>query len=283
MSYTLIRGRFHVVGYQPDGDSLRFEADSPLHWNTVGNVGANNDPRVQLRLEGIDAPEVHIGAKHQPLDLANAARDRMLDLLNITNVQYNSPAGKTVTAANDNRRGTILAGGVATRRPICFVFAGDRFGSANSGSQYNPTVAQVCSSVNATLLEEGHAYPLFYRTLDVAVRDAFTDLTIAAYNARRGLWPYDWSDSFSVQNLDDIQYYYCIFPKLFRRLLRYMRNHTSGAGFVTALANNQSGTNDRLELVTNPGVKIRLANVLQQTGNSTTIRMLQYPEHLIFD
>ena len=282
MSYTLIRGRFHVVGYQPDGDSLRFEADSVNHWNSVGNVGANNDPRVQLRLEGIDTPEIHVGKYHQPLDLAYAARDRLLALLNITNVQY-STGGNTVTAANDNRRGTILASGVATRRPICFVFAGDRFGNANSGSQYNPTVTQICTSVNAALLEEGHAYPLFYRTLDVAVRNAFTDLTIAAYNARRGLWPYDWSDNFSARNLDDIQYYYCILPKLFRRLLRHMPNHTSGAGFVTALANNQAGTNDRLELVSNPGIKIRLADVLRQTGNSTNIRMQQYPEHQIFD
>ncbi|MHC4758559.1 MAG: thermonuclease family protein [Planctomycetota bacterium] len=282
MSYTLIRGRFYVVGYQPDGDSLRFEADSPQHWNPVGNVGVNNDSRIQLRFEGIDTPEVHVGQNHQPLDLANAARDRMLDILNITNVQY-SANGKTITAANENRRGTILVSGVAIRRPICFVFSGDRFGNANSGSQYNPTLAQILSSVNATLLEEGHAYPLFYRTLDVAVRDAFTNLAIAAYNARRGLWPYDWSENFSARNLDDIEYYYCIFPKVFRRLLRYMRNHTSGRGFVSALAHNQSGTNDRLELVTNPDVNIRLADVLQQTGNSTTIKMLQCPEHLIFD
>lgn len=282
MSYTLIRGRFHVIGYQPDGDSLRFEADSITHWNSVGNVGANNDPRVQLRLEGIDTLEIHVGKYHQPLELAYAARDRMLELLNITNVQF-GPSGKAVTAANDNVRGTILASGVATGRPICFVFAGNRFGSANSGSQYNPSVAQICSSVNATLLEEGHAYPLFYSTLDVAVRNAFTDLVIEAYNTGRGLWPYDWSDEFTAQNLDDIQFYYCIFPKLFRRLLRYMKNHTSGKGFVKALANNQSGSNDRLELVGNPGVKIRFAEVLQQTGSSTTIRMQQYPENLIFD
>jgi len=32
MNYTLIRGTFHVDGYQTDGDSLRFEADSLSDW-----------------------------------------------------------------------------------------------------------------------------------------------------------------------------------------------------------------------------------------------------------
>lgn len=29
MPFFLIKGTFHVVGYQPDGDSIRFQADNP--------------------------------------------------------------------------------------------------------------------------------------------------------------------------------------------------------------------------------------------------------------
>jgi len=283
MNYTLIRGTFHVDGYQPDGDSLRFEADSLSDWNSVGNnVADASNRRVQLRFQGIDTPEVHVGANHQPLGLAYAARDRMLKILNITNVQY-GPSGKIVTSANDGKRGTLLVRGLTWRRPICFVFAGNRFNSVSSGGSYTPTVSQLCSSVNADLLKEGHAYPLYYQGLDATTRNALTNLVIDAYNGDKGLWPYDWSGNFWARNLTDIEDYYCIFPKIFRRLLPYVKSHGSGAGFVNALANGQAGENDRLELTTNPGVKIRLSGTLQQSGNSSKIKMLDYPEDMIFD
>ena len=281
--YTLIRGTFHVDGYQPDGDSLRFEADSLSDWNSVGNnVAGAAHPRVQLRFQGINTPEVHVGTNHQPLELAYAARDRMLEILNITNVQY-GPSGKSVTSANDGKRGTLLVTGLTWRRPICFVFAGNRFNGVSSGGSYSPTVSQLCSSVNAVLLKEGHAYPLYYQGLDAVTRDELTNLVIDAYNGNKGLWPFDRSHNFRARNLTDIEDYYCIFPKIFRRLLPYVKRHGSGAGFVNALENGQAGENDRLELTTNPGVKIRLSDTLQQSRNSNKIKIVYDPEDMIFD
>ena len=125
--YTLLRGTVQVVGYEPDGDSIRFRADNSQHWNTVGNVRRNSRNDAQLRLEGIDTLETHVqGIHHQPLDLALPARDRLLRLLGITGVQYEPPPRELrVASANDGKRATVLASGVANRRPISFLFKGE--------------------------------------------------------------------------------------------------------------------------------------------------------------
>jgi len=31
--YKVIKGIYHVKGYSPDGDSIRFEADDPSNWD----------------------------------------------------------------------------------------------------------------------------------------------------------------------------------------------------------------------------------------------------------
>ncbi len=36
MPFTLIPGRFFVVGYSPDGDSMKFQADSVKDWRKLG-------------------------------------------------------------------------------------------------------------------------------------------------------------------------------------------------------------------------------------------------------
>jgi endonuclease YncB( thermonuclease family) len=270
-----------VVGFQPDGDSLRFRADHWSNWSDYGSLKHSNH-RVQLRFQGIDTPETHISGTHQPLDLAFPARDRLLVMLGITNLQT-GPSGNTVTSANDQTRGTILVSGSTYGRPIAFVFAGDRFTGTNSGAAFTPTRAQIRMSTNYRLVEEGHAYPLFYKELDGGIRDDFTDAAIDAYNARRGLWPYDWSESFAADNLAELEDNYLVFPKLFRRLVPYMRGGNSTRGFVNALRTGPTSKNDLLRLTPGSGSRIRLSQVLAQQGNSKTIRMLYYPEELVFE
>lgn len=67
MQYTLIKGKFHVVGYSPDGDSIMFKANDKGLWSKLSadnqdqfktNLGKDGGV-VQLRLEGIDALETH--------------------------------------------------------------------------------------------------------------------------------------------------------------------------------------------------------------------------------
>src|SRR5262245_21481472 len=61
-SLLCLRGRLVGVRKTPDGDSIRFEPDTP---DLVGRlrfgsrVDFSSDGTVQLRLDGIDAPESH--------------------------------------------------------------------------------------------------------------------------------------------------------------------------------------------------------------------------------
>jgi len=32
MPFVVIKGTFHIEGYSPDGDSVRFKADNKEHW-----------------------------------------------------------------------------------------------------------------------------------------------------------------------------------------------------------------------------------------------------------
>ena len=56
MDYVLIKGTFHVVGYQPDGDSIRFQANSKNMWKKLGGpkVKLNKTKgHAQLRIEAV--------------------------------------------------------------------------------------------------------------------------------------------------------------------------------------------------------------------------------------
>ncbi len=61
MSFNLIKGTFHVVGYSPDGDSIRFQANDRNKWNLLEGppVQPNARGHVQLRIEAIDTLETH--------------------------------------------------------------------------------------------------------------------------------------------------------------------------------------------------------------------------------
>ncbi len=81
--FKVIQGKFHVKGYQPDGDSIRFAADNPAHWDTFPWKSANKKKaaKKQLRIEAIDALETHYEDYHQPRPFALAALERLLKLL----------------------------------------------------------------------------------------------------------------------------------------------------------------------------------------------------------
>jgi endonuclease YncB( thermonuclease family) len=63
----LIKGYFYVVGYSPDGDSIKFKATRNAYWDKINtdnrekfeeNLAADNGI-ITLRLQGIDALETH--------------------------------------------------------------------------------------------------------------------------------------------------------------------------------------------------------------------------------
>jgi len=89
MPFTLIRGTYHVRGYQPDGDSVRFGPLDDTHWRRLrGRVALNARGHAQLRLEAIDTLETHFLGQHQPLGLATKALDFLLHELGIAQITW---------------------------------------------------------------------------------------------------------------------------------------------------------------------------------------------------
>ena len=91
-----------VVGKQPDGDSIRFVPDTPDLLEDLRRgwrVRRSSDGSVQLRLEGIDAPETHYGALAQPLGAR--ARDALLELCGFSEIRRDE---EEVVSATPERR-----------------------------------------------------------------------------------------------------------------------------------------------------------------------------------
>jgi hypothetical protein len=66
-----------MLGYEPDGDSVRFITDDATHYDALKRSDrirpSPRDGSVQLRFEGVDAPELHYSTR--PLNLRLLSRD----------------------------------------------------------------------------------------------------------------------------------------------------------------------------------------------------------------
>jgi len=137
MPITVIAGTFQVVGqtrtgnpsgFEPDGDSIQFRPtdpdlldrlpilDSPVRLTSIGST--------QLRMEGIDALEIHFAGSHQPRPLADQGRDALTDRLGLVPITYREPGRTRVRppAVNDRQPGWIASRSLdvqAGRSPGC--------------------------------------------------------------------------------------------------------------------------------------------------------------------
>src|SRR5215510_14548905 len=104
MPFIVIPGTFHLVGvtstgnprgFEPDGDSIQFRPDNPNLLDRLQQVGRPYRltliKSTQLRLEGIDALEIHFEGSHQPRPLADQARDFLTNLFGMNPVPYRPP------------------------------------------------------------------------------------------------------------------------------------------------------------------------------------------------
>ena len=285
MPFTLIKGTFHVVGYSPDGDSLKFKANNPNTWKKIeGTVKFNKKKHAQLRMEGIDALETHYrpalasGNLHQPHVWAQAARDFLIKSVGITNVQW-GPAQSKVTSANDGVKGYILTRGIDNAqygRPVSFVFKGTPH--EPDGASVNLTAARTRRSMNYKLLLNGLAYPTYYKSFFADFRDEFNKAVAKALKPKpKGLWKKDRTMGLTFNGLTSITDTYPVLPKLFRRLTEHLAHNGTLSTFRKFLADKKDGVTilpqvhhtDALDFV----VKVKGKRV------GLTVR----PEDLIFD
>jgi len=96
MPFTVIAGTFRVVGrsragnpsgFEPDGDSVQFRPTDPglLERLPVLNrpIRLTSIGSTQLRMEAIDALEIHFAGSHQPRPLADQGRDALTGRLGL--------------------------------------------------------------------------------------------------------------------------------------------------------------------------------------------------------
>lgn len=284
MPFTLIKGRFHVRGYSPDGDSIRFEPENADLLRGLDGFPPKLNARghAQLRIEAIDGLETHYtptggGVYHQPKRWADAAADRLIDFVGIADVQWDD-ARKTVLAADDGKPGFILARSVEKNgRPVAFVFAG-RF-RKRDGSSIHLTSAQLTDSFNRAALKEGLAYPTYYKGLFGELRESLTGATVEAREAGRGLWPDDRTfDGFNATGLEVLTTGVHVLPKLFRRLCDYMVGTGAAIGFKKKLSQSREPV---LDLQTRNFT--HFDTFVEQEEDGVRIRLTRRPEELVFD
>lgn len=276
MSFTLIKGTFHVAGYSPDGDSVRFKAERPELWGRLSGPSVERNARghAQLRIEAVDALETHYMGHTQPLAQARAASDFLLRFLGIDDVVWDEEHSQ-VLSAEDGVEGYILSRSTeSNRRPVAFVFAGEA--CDRDGCEVSLDGPILKRSLNYRLLSRGLAYPMYYNGLFSDLRGHLTNAVAAARSEGLGLWPTDRTNAgFSASDLVAVTEEVAILPKLFRRIISYMGE---GGGI--------EGFREHLRKGCEPLVRIsevhftRLDAIVEMKGRR--VRLSEPPENLIF-
>lgn len=276
MPFQIIKGTFHVKGYSPDGDSIRFLADDVTNWDLLDGPPPRRNAKdhVQLRLEAIDTLETHFQATHQPLELATAATDSLLHRLGITGVVWNDQRTR-IEEANDGTKGYILSRVVEpNRRPVAFVYAGSA--PEADGAEVFVDAARVRQSVNFHQTTSGLAYVTYYEGLFPDLRTTFTAGANEARQAGRGVYPKDRTNSgFVVNGLESLEDEHVILPKLFRRLAAYLEAGGSVGGFKEYLEDLAEEI-----LIISTGHFTHFDTIVSVSGD--TVKMTERPENVIF-
>lgn len=291
--FVVITGRFRVLGqtatgavsgFEPDGDSVQFAPDQPDLLDELPTVGQPVEltavGSTQLRMEGIDALELHYAGSHQPRPLADQGRDTLIEFLGLGPLQYRPPAGTRVAppAPNDGRPGWIASRSLDIYgRPIAWVFPGQP--PAADGAQVFLDADLVRTSANHKQLKVGMAYPLFYDTLFASLRQVMTDATVDAQTAAAGLWERDRLqvavDASTIAALEESG---VTWPKLYRRLIEFHQQQPNRdlTDFVEWLGTEKP--EQVLDLDNNANFT-HLDDLIEVTGNK--VRLTRAPHRMV--
>lgn len=289
MPYLIVKGTYHIVGKQPDGDTVGFRPADQEVWLKLTSMRVprmNRSGDVSIRFEAIDALETHYRGQSwlpeysQPLELANAARDHMLAGIGI-DPQLVEWGNKEVKSAPDGVPGYIATNGIDPYgRVIAFVFAGES-PTFDGDDNFFLSENLVEQSVNHSLARKGLVYPTFYSALYPTLRNVIAAACVQARQDELGIWPLDVSRrGISIPSREDLTpltEHHCVFPKLFRRL-------------ITHLSQNGEVRNFKGFLYTQPDATIRIDNCematfsryVKVTKNQAKVSLTTQAENLLF-
>jgi endonuclease YncB( thermonuclease family) len=223
--YKVIAGTFHVKGLRPDGDSIRFRAKDMANWDFFNwQTEADKTAKTkQLRVESIDALEIHYEGYHQPRPFAVAALESLLEILEIRSVTYSLSLAQIVDA-DDGKSGFIASAGIDRYgRPVSYVFP--KSANLSDGAVVDSTSLPLDDSINFQLAREGLVYPTFYTTTDRIVAEKIRAVIARARSTKRGIWSINRTPDFTIWDVRTVQEDIMILPKLFRRLVGFFDNY----------------------------------------------------------
>jgi endonuclease YncB( thermonuclease family) len=280
--YTLIRGIFPILGTEPDGDTIRFQPDNPSFVEQLGPEGqrpawTRGGTQINVRFEAIDALETHFQGTRQQVALGDLAARHMLSAMGFDS--FDTSGTKVTAAEPESVRGYVLANSLDSYgRMIAFVYAGETAGG--DGSPFFLDAPTLGQSVNAQLLVAGMAYPAFYTTLPVDLKDHLAAQARVVREQALGLWPEDApsvDESAEIADLTAAQAL-VMWPKLFRRLVSYFQGGNTGlAKFDAWLREDRYSRDDYLQL--SNGELGNMHDLVEITGNA--MRLRYRPEDLV--
>ncbi|MHB8066260.1 MAG: thermonuclease family protein [Desulfobaccales bacterium] len=232
-------------------------------------VELNRQGQAQVRLEGIDTLELDFAGRHQPLKYAREALDFLLSHLGIRGNLF-GPAH-----ARDGAAGSILVRRVDRHgRPVALVFRGDLEGP--EGKEVYPDSNLLQKSINYQLLREGLAYPAYDSGLEPRLREELTRACQAARSSHKGFWPRDRTNlGVALDGGPGQLSKYIILPRLFRHLVRFMKESDDLRGFRAYLEDHPDPV---LHLPT--GRDTDLAALVEMQDNF--LKLTAAPEDLVF-
>lgn len=270
--YLVIKGKFVIVGKEPDGDSVRFIADNPnlyqeLHRNF--RIKPARDESVQLRFEGVDATEVHYGKDAQPL--GTETRDLLLAWMGFENIQFK---GDRVQAAEpESVSGTILSKAAdANGRPVSYILLEDDADQLDNEDWTRVSTALLKKTLNFRLISEGLAYYTVYTSTPFTHRKLLREAALMARKANLGVWAQDTTNEFELVDKNSIiaPDGQVILPKLFRRCIDYLKAVEGGfrgnlKDWLISTSVGSRNENDRV--VIGDGVEVQLSDLIEQRNS----------------
>lgn len=226
MSAYAFSGAFVPELTSPDGDTIRFRPDHPHHLDALAAPLAWSHGTVQVRLDGIDAPELHYEGEKQRR--STSASIRLLTRLGFPKC---ARFGDAVVRCPEVRGRVVATGADPHGRVIGFAYREHDLLAPEGPITLDRSTA--LWSANAHMLETGAAYALFYTSQPAHVRAVLRNLALAARDARRGVWAEDASRGFVLNGIASVgKRGALVFPKLFRRCITFALE----AGRVSARA-----------------------------------------------
>ncbi len=271
--YLCIHGSLVIVGYEPDGDSVRFIADNPSHYGQLQRADrihpSHRDGSVQLRFEGVDAPELHYGTDAQPL--GDTSRDALLEWIGFTDITFD-PNSKTRirrSTPTSVRAAILTQMAEVNGRPVAYVLVEAGGNLPADGSWVNVDEGLLDQTLNLRMLTEGQAYYTVYTSTPVTHRRLFQAVAGDARAKELGVWGQDSTADVVLVDQSSIgPGGQLILPKLFRRCTDYLKavrkgfNGNLGDWLLASSATPTRDENDRV--LVHDTIEVHLSDLIVQ-------------------